>query len=413
MRFFYMKKLILLLHVYIVALFCITPLYSMHWNAYASRKELPDPLSQTTENKNVRPLAPKQPEEPFDRIVENQILYETHASQAYAYNANRLLFSNVFFNVDILNQICIHYGPLLNDAIQGAMVLRITCKELNKILTCEKITEMCNQYDQTEKNIFLEDLKNIVKSMHPHNYTTKRIPALILLHANAKTTFTKTNYCEDELLQNAVLNDDEQTIQILLENGANPNAKSYLGQLFCYAGTVKIAEIFFNHGANIHATISSIKPEYFSYYPNVLWEILQKKYPSELMAFYLACGVDAKKRFGPVDEGFKGGNCLLHELANPISLHIDNIDDFLRKGQLLLATIPEMINTLNQDGQTPTDIAQESFENAGTYMYNGTPHAFESLIILFKEHGGLPAYKLGSTSKNTLFSPKSVRIKFH
>lgn len=307
-----LKRLILLLHALIAALSCTLPLYGMYSKTYDAYSKLTlwEPLNVLTKNQNVHTLKPMQP---LEKSLDTQILHQMRASKAHAYNMGRPLFSIIptfCSHIDVLNQIFLHCTPgdtnetntvennsqtqasSLKNTIKIAMRLSTTCKSLNTLLTFKKIAEICSYYDPVDKD---EVLQGIVRSMHAHTYSTTRLPALIMIHASIKHTPIKTHYCEDNLLENAVLNNDKQMIQILLERGADSNAKSDLGQLFCYAGTVKIAKLFFLHHADIHANISSIHPTYGPYYPNVLWEVVHQKYPSALMHFYITHGVSVKK----------------------------------------------------------------------------------------------------------------------
>lgn len=404
-----MKKSTLLLHSLTAAFLSITSLVSMNCNTHIVGAHSKAFLSIATES--------------LDTLSQDQINDTIQASENYAFNENQPLvcvMSTFFSDIDVLTQpsLLLYCKPekpkkmIVNDngkkikkqiksllpqnTIEVALRLSITCKHLRELLTAKKIPQICSYYDPIMQNAILRD---IIKSMHVRNYKTKRLPALIAIDAGAKNSRVKTNYCEDVWLENAVLNHDMYMVQKLLENGANPNAKSNLGQLFCYAGTVKVAEIFFKHGAEIDAAISSQVPEYGPYYPNVLWEVVHNKYPAELMEFYLARDVNPRTRFNPSNKEFTDGNCLFHELANPACLRIDDIDNFLRKAHLLLDVIPDMINTVNHDEQTPADVAQRSFEAASRYMCNGTAEAFEDLIMLFKAYDGKTTDKCGSSIK--------------
>lgn len=353
-----------------------------------------EPLSRITENKNVHPLNQKQH---ASVTYENPIRYTI----AHTHNwQNAFLRTLVSFPVaDAIHHILLYcqsqhdnQSKALENDIKTCMALSITCKHLHALFDAQRIGTICQWYHPECKDKVLHD---IVKSMYAHNYQTKRLPLLIVIHAGAKNMCIKTSCCEDEILDNAVLHNDAEMIELLFEHGANPNAKYNLRPLFYYAGTVEIAEMFFKNGCKICTKCNKLCP-------NVLWNVIRKKYPSELMAFYIEHGVNAKKILDPLDEEIKGGNCLLHELANPVSLRIDDIEDFLQKGRLLLQSIPELINRLNNDGQTPLDLAQKSFEDAGTSMCKGTPEAFAALCTLYKNHGGcLSNKKFKTHSKPT------------
>jgi len=156
------------------------------------------------------------------------------------------------------------------------------------------------------------------------------------------------------------------------------------------------------------------------YNVDILWTLLENKYPSELMELFLTYNAHARKL------RHWDNSCVFHILAQPAYFNgKNNIDDFLRKGKLLLNIIPDMINTLNKDGKTPLDVAQESLEKAHENLITLKEisllirqwleeepidiaqesleesqecdvdiKVFEQLILLFKEHSGLTAQEL-------------------
>lgn len=391
-----MKKHVLIFIVLSIATIFSTmlPMRTMNFDYYKYKAPInsAEPLSIETKNKNVHRLIPKQPahSRPYD-----QTDYELNALDAELYNLKNPLLSMIpiAFDCDVMVQILLCCYPnntahitnikkrikakcfLIENIIKNAMQLRSTCKDLNKLITLQRIGNMCSHYDPLYKDKVLFD---IAKSMHAHNYETKRVPALILIYADANPLI-QAEGCDDILLQNAVLHDDEQMIKVLFKNKANANARCHGEPLFYHVKTVKIAQIFVTRNCEIHT-------QYNEFCPNVLWRVLHKNYPSELLSFYLMYEIDAKTTLDCSKEEMQGGNCLLHELANPTSLYIHDVQNFLRKGHILLAIIPKMINKKNNDGKTPTDLAHESFKAAKTH---GKPKAFKRLIALFKEHGGI------------------------
>ncbi len=237
---------------------------------------------------------------------------------------------------------------------------------------------LCLDYFVSDHSDKDEALRNLMKTMNSlHDYETKRLPALMLICAGADPN-TEVYYIP--LLERAVDYNDTLMAKVLFKHHADPNVKTSLGPIFFYTKTVKIAQLFLaQENFNVHATEHGAT--------NVLWHITEEEYPSELMALYLQHGVNAKN-LKPWDN-----SCVLHELAKPLCKSIDNVDDFLQKGELLLTAMPGMVNTLNNDNQTPLDIAQQSLEEAKKYDFE-TPEAFEKLSALFREHGGLTAQEL-------------------
>lgn len=398
-----MKKQILISFILGITtiFFTTSPMHPMNFDYYKYKAPIhsEEPLSKETKNKNVRPLIPK---ETICSIPHDQTDYELQVLDAELYNLNNPLLSIIptAFDCDVMVQILLHSYPnndahitnikkrikatsaLLKNIIKDAMRLRSACKDLNRFITVQKIGNMCSHYDPLYKDKVLFD---IAKSMHARNYETKRVPALINIHAGADA-LVQTEWCDDILLQNAVLHDDEQMIKILFKNKANPNARCHGEPLFYHIKTVNIAQMFVTRNCKIDA-------KYNQFCPNVLWRTMHQKYPSELLSFYLMYEVNAQTTLDRSQEEVQGGNCLLHELANPTSLYIHDVQNFLRKGHILLAIMPQMINKRNNDGKTPTDLAHESFKAAKTH---GKPEAFKRLIALFKQHGGITRYFFSS-----------------
>ena len=264
------------------------------------------------------------------------------------------------------------HAKSLENSIKNYMKLRRVCKRFNTVLTFEVIGNFCHNYTPQIKS---QTFRKLIKPTYGPYDTIKHLPALIVLCAGIDINpQTELN----SLLLDAVRANDIHVATTLFKHHANPNAQNDSCPVFFQAKTVEIAQIFICNKVDVHM-ISSWPMT------NVLWEITKNEYPSELLELYLAHQVDAKK-LRPFDDA-----CVLHAFADQIlSKIIKNIDDFLKKGQLLLDAIPDMVNALNKDGQTPLDIAQKSLYEAKKSKH-GTPHAFEQLIILFRKYGCLTA----------------------
>lgn len=118
----------------------------------------------------------------------------------------------------------------------------------------------------------------------------------------------------------------------------------------------------------------------------LLW-LLNGHYPLNSLVCYLAHGVDATKRD-------IYGDCLLHQLVYKNCYgKINNVGDFLKQGELLLHTIPGMVNALNNRGETPVDVAYIGLKQAHLMRW-GTPEAFTKLSYLYKSHGGKTGQQL-------------------
>jgi len=254
----------------------------------------------------------------------------------------------------------------LEKSIKGFMQMNTVCRNFNRLLTFETIGEFCESYAQENKDQALINLKKELKKID-----NNRLRILILLHAGANVNTNEGDY----LILYSTLENNSGLNKILFRYHANPNAKIRgMGPVFFFAETIAMAHTFINsNNFNIHA---------FSDYreTNVLWKMTQDDYPSELMRLYLAYGVDAKK----LDLYY--GSCLLHELAKQ---EVEkNTDNFLKKADLLLTAIPDMINSLDRWGQTPIDIAQVSLKTSRN------PKVLEQLITLFRNNRGLTAQEL-------------------
>ncbi len=262
----------------------------------------------------------------------------------------------------------------LENSIKNYMKLRKVCKRFNTLLTFEVIGKFCHKYTPDIKS---QTFRKLIKPTYDPYDTIKYLPALILLHAGIDIN---TEIELNDLLTHAVKTNDTQVAIALFKYHANPHVQTVSGPVFFQAKTAEMAQIFINNKVDVH--MISSWPE-----TNVLWEIIKNEYPSELLELYLTHHVDAKK-LRPIDDA-----CLLHTFADQIhSKIINNIADFLKKGQLLLDIIPDMVNALNKNGQTPLDIAQKSLGEAKKSK-SGTPEAFEKLIALLRKYGGLTAHE--------------------
>lgn len=339
--------------------------------------------------------------------------YEQCALHAAAHNqTNPLLL--------LPNELLIHifsycqtedYVKSLEYDIKNFMKLSASCKGLNKILTFDKIGQLCKDYAPIDKT---ETLKQLIKITTSLNYRVKRLPALILVCAGADINsdiyhyhfenqqhfwFQKNPSESDFLLQKAVAKNDIQMITTLFKHHASADLMldDGLGPLFFHVKTKEIAQLFINQGVNARITeynnfnpkpvsgLHAIHISEHNFKIKILKQIIEDTCPSEILALYFEHNNDAAQL------NFQDNSCLLHLFAKPFTMHVDNIDNFITKGKLILNAMPDMINTLNHDNQTPLDIAHASLTESQEY---GTPEAFETLIALFREYGGKIAKEL-------------------
>jgi len=262
----------------------------------------------------------------------------------------------------------------LNKSIKSFIGLKAVCKNFNTSLTCETIGELCKWYAQIDKNNALQNIMGGMAFFDNHLYTKNRLPALILICAKADHEKLGCYF----FYHVVTTRKDIELTKTLLDHKANPNKEGPTCCPIFFDATIEIAQLFINQGANVH-TLDINKN-------NVLNRIVPyENHSSELINFYLSKRVNGR-RLNPLDN-----SCLFHALASPIFTRVENIADFLKKGALLLDAIPDMINTLDHQERTPIDIAIISLEKVKKY---GATSAFEQLIALFREHGGLTAQEL-------------------
>jgi len=297
----------------------------------------------------------------------------------------------------------------LEYSIKNFMKLSTTCKCFNTLLTFNMLGQLCKDYAPTDKT---ETLQRLIETTTSLNYKVKRLPALILVCAGAAINtdtyyyrfqnqqhywFQKEISNSDFLLQKAVAKNDIQMITTLFNHHASPDVllDEGLGPLFFHIKTRAIAELFINQDVNAQITeyyftrglndsnVTHI-PEYTSKI-TIFKQIIEDDYPSELLALYFKHNNDAIKL------NFQDNSCLLHLFAMPFTMRIDNIDNFIKKGKIILNAMPDMVNTLDENEQTPLDVVLTSLQASQEY---GTPEAFEKLIALFREYGGKTAEEL-------------------
>ena len=264
----------------------------------------------------------------------------------------------------------------LKNNIKNFIQLQATCKGFKNILTYETIGKFCKDYDLTVKNTTLKQLIS-------NTDTFNRFPALILVCAGADANAKDSHHpSEKYILEYAIKRNDAELVAALLIHGADPNMKPYYAcnPIFFYAQTIEIAPLLTDNGANIHHENSD---------GNVLNIITRdSNLPSTLIELYLSYKVSVRHL------DYHHGDCILHSLfydRMKISPYIKNVSNFLKKSELLLDAVPDMINTLDKWGRTPIDTAQGFIRAC---KHKETITALEQVITLFKERGGKTAQEL-------------------
>lgn len=310
------------------------------------------------------------------------------------YNENDCLLTNVTLPEELISiEIFPHclaqdvdQVASLENSIKNFMKLRATCKKYNTLLTFEIIGGFCKKYAPSDKNSLLYFLLN---SWEKGWAKTPYLPASILICAGANAN-TATDSIS--LLEEAVHNNNAQLVTLLFKHNVDPNTKNPHNNcpVLCRVKTIEIAQMFIDNGVDIHAT-SHFNPS------NVLWYTIGDGHSLDLITFYLKHHVDANQ-LDPDDN-----SCLLHALAK-YDVHYDHkdIDNFLKKARILLNAMPHMVNALNNDGQTPVDVAQESFKDAKKHKRKIEECLFyNDLAALIKKHGGFTAQELATQKLDT------------
>jgi len=271
----------------------------------------------------------------------------------------------------------------LENSIKSFMNMSMACRNFNRLLTFKTIGELCESYTQKDKK---NALQNILRTINEFNCQTRRLPILVLVTAGAQN---KTKNWWNSLLYKAILYKNIELASIAFRCDANPNIINPFGDPVLFdVKTVEMAQLFIDNNVHLNDAVSNDDKT------NILWYLTGDQHPADLMELYLTHGADAKT-LRPCDNF-----CLLHQIAKShpffelvsVKDSMNDPDNFLQKGILLLNAIPDMINTLDINNQTPLDVAQETLEELMLYGEPGTD--LEKLIILFKKCGGITAQEL-------------------
>jgi hypothetical protein len=169
---------------------------------------------------------------------------------------------------------------------------------------------------------------------------------------------------------------DASFVEKLLKNYGSYDDKDYVTgkPIFFNAQTTEIAKLFFDNGVDVNMFDGN------GY--NVLWHIIDAKFPAELMNFYIQQKVDVT-HICPFD-----GSCILHSFA--ANKEVIDAKDFLTKAQIILINAYylscDMSALKDQNGKTPLEVARETREYWGEkYPACVKPlEELEKLIGLFK-----------------------------
>jgi len=298
-----------------------------------------------------------------------------------AYNAQQYKKSNIL--IALPKEIpALFVSPInpLEDGIKTALSLRRTCKHFY-MLPLEYFGKAYPHHTKTEKNEVLNKLLSYVwrSGNTSKSYWNTRCASSILIHAGADNDTNEYH----SLLTLATRYNDKKMITLLFKNGVSPHQKhKLLGDPdFFYINTIKIAKTFIANNVNLNM-------EGLGYGAYLLWYLIQYKKPSELVEFCLNHHVNAKT-IEPSD-----GYCILHFIVGAATSTVRHagkyaIDYYIKICALLLKAVPEMVDLLNNEGETPIDMARDIMaeydEYENSYSYDHVYKLNEQLIALFEK----------------------------
>jgi hypothetical protein len=265
----------------------------------------------------------------------------------------------------------------LLDSIKNFLTLSRVSKHFNMVLTLRTIGTFFKYYTVIDKN---ETLNYITLFNHKEQYALNRLMMSILIYAGADIT-KKISFPSHEITQSplvtAIAHNDARLVRLVLKHKANPNEMVLHQPTLFYARTPKIAQMLLCSGADLRAINASGN--------NILWHIVSNagiSLSATLLPFYIEKGIDIKK----IRE--KDNACIFHHLAYQSYSLVHDHKNFLKKSKVLLALIPQMINTLNKNNKTPLDLVLAYRQSRPSYLIG-------KLITLFRDHGGKSADALG------------------
>jgi len=293
-----------------------------------------------------------------------------------AYNAQQYNKSNILIALPEISALFVSQINPLKDGIKTALSLRRTCKHFY-MLPLEYFGKAYPHHTKTEKNEVLSKLLSNVWNSGSEKYRNTRCGSLILIYAGADNDANK----DHSLLALAIRYSDKKMITLLFKNGVSPHQKNKNGDPdFFYIRTIKIAKTFIANNVNLNMEGSS------EYGPYLLWSLISHGiFPSELVEFYLNHHVDAKK-IEPSD-----GYCILHYIVGAATSTVRcagkyAIDYYIKVCALLLKAVPEMVDLLNNRGETPIDWARDIMaEYKDNYNYNHVYKLNKQFIALFEK----------------------------
>ncbi len=220
--------------------------------------------------------------------------------------------------------------------------------------------------DDINKDGLLEMIINTIKPDEDSSQQLSTAISLIENGANPNIIFMG-----ESLLHKALILNNKDLVQALLKNNVNYNDTDYVTQqpIFFDAQTVEIAQLFVDKGTDVNQVDGN------GY--NVLWHLIDHKFPVKLMRFYLKNKVNISY-ICPWDK-----TSILHNFA--VSKEVINENDFLAKVRLVLKANPTLVNTLDNNNETPMVVAENTIKSWGE-KYPLCVKTLESFIGLCKEY---------------------------
>ncbi len=247
----------------------------------------------------------------------------------------------------------------------------------------------------------------------PQVYKKYRLIPLALVYsgAGADITYWTPEIASTTCLSKAVHAKDESAIAMLLAHGADPYQMSFneaelAGSVLCNeyqlcyadvnlaicfrASTVTIARLF----------LEKIEKEKLLNNPklkHVIFELIYGDYPLELIELWINYGINVRS----IKKSRKAN--ILHVCASlgfNRNESEEDTDKFLKKVELLLTIVPDMVNNKNSIGFTCIDILEDSHfgsELTDTAMVNE-----EKTIAVFRKYGGKSSRELEEEHKAQL-----------
>lgn len=285
----------------------------------------------------------------------------------------------------------------LKRSIKNSLSLSATCTHFNGLLPYLGFLHTC--YSDEEKNKMLRYIKEAIsnedlsESLYlwgrpvPEVYWQHRRMTLLLIHAAKLPVLGSEGksvlLCD--LRGHACFHNDVEMVKAMLEKEAN------LGKFVKWVRTKKVALIVDEFCGKHDIDFQKILEQN----PDILFSYIYNSSNVELLQFYLDRGIELRKNK-------RYGDSILHCMA-----HISQRDSNRHKqAELLLTTIPDMVNELNDNGETPLDL-MFSLVHIPFPFFGPKYIASSSLIELFRHYGAKRSDELEEDKQPCLMLKKS------